>query len=68
MDKFREPSVALGISRLMYHVGRMFENNVPMPAKSAVGFNVDSKLMKKMREKKAGQGYKDEDLKRSLLI
>lgn len=41
MDRFREPSVTLGISRLMYHVGRMFENNVPMPAKSAVGFKVD---------------------------
>ncbi|WP_313561890.1 hypothetical protein [Ruminiclostridium cellobioparum] len=48
--------------------GLCIENNVPMPAKSAVEFNVDSKLMKKMREKKAGQGYKDEDLKKSLLI
>ena len=61
MDKFREPSVAVGISRLMYHVGRMFENNVPMPAKSAIGFKVDSKLMRKMREKKVGQGHKMEE-------
>lgn len=68
MDKFREPSVALGISRLMYHVGRMFENNVPMPDKSAIGFNVDSKLMRKMKEKKVGQGYKQDDWEKSLLI
>ena len=61
MDKFREPSVALGISRLMYHMGRMFENNVPQPAKSAIGFKVDSKLMGKMREKKVGQGYKQDE-------
>lgn len=61
MDKFREPSVALGISRLMYHVGRMFENNVPQPAKSTIGFKVDSKLMRKMREKKVGQGYKQDE-------
>ncbi len=58
MDKFREPSVALGISRIMYHMGRVFENNVPKPAKSAIGFKVDSKLMRKMREKKVGQGHK----------
>lgn len=58
MDKFREPSVAVGISRLMYHVGKMFENNMSPPAKSAIGFKVDSKLMKKMREKKVGQGYR----------
>ncbi len=60
MDKFREPSVALWISKLMYHVGRIFENNVPRPAKSTIGFKVDSKLMKKMREKKVGQGHKQE--------
>ena len=58
MDKFREPSVALGISRLMYLVGRLFENNVLPPAKCAIGFKVDSKLMRKMREKKVGQGHK----------
>ena len=61
MDKFKEPSVSLGISRMMYHVGRIFENNVPLPAKSAIGFKVDSKLMRKMREKKMGQGYKKDD-------
>ncbi len=34
--------------------GRIFENNVPLPDKSAIGFKVDSKLMRKMREKKVG--------------
>ncbi len=58
IDKFREPSIAFGISRLMYHVGRIFENTVPPPAKTAIGFKVDSKLMRKMRQKKVGQGYK----------
>ncbi len=58
MDKFREPSVALGISRMMYHIGRIFENNVPPPAKNAIGFKVDSKLMMKMKEKKVGQGHR----------
>jgi TPR repeat protein len=61
MDKFREPSVAVGISRVMYHVGRTFENNVPMPANSEIGFKVDSKLMRKMREKKVGQGHKRDE-------
>ncbi|PYG84290.1 hypothetical protein LY28_03685 [Ruminiclostridium sufflavum DSM 19573] len=66
MDKFREPSVALGISRMMYHMGRMFENNVPQTAKTAIGFKVDSKLMKKMREKKVGQGYKSDEQRMNL--
>lgn len=57
MDKFREPSVALGISRLMYHVGRMFENNIPFD-KSAIGLKIDSKLLQKLKEKKLAQGHK----------
>ncbi|MHB8065390.1 MAG: tetratricopeptide repeat protein, partial [Ruminiclostridium sp.] len=61
MDKFREHSVALGISRLMYHVGKIVENNMPSPPKTAIGFKVDSKLMRKMREKKLGQGYKRDE-------
>jgi len=58
MNKFGEPNVALEISRLMYHAGRMFENNVPPTAKTEIGFKVDSKLTRKMREKKVGQGQK----------
>ncbi len=68
MDKFREPPVALGISRMMYHVGRIFENNVPLHTKSAIGFKVDSKLMRKMREKKVGQGYKQDKFEQNLSV
>lgn len=61
MDKFREPSVALGISRLMYHAGRIFENNVPPPPKTTIGFKVDSKLLRKLKEKKLALGHKQDE-------
>ncbi len=60
MDKFREPSVALGISRLMYHAGRIFENNIPFD-KSAIGLKIDSKLLRKLKEKKLAQGHKQDE-------
>jgi len=60
MDKFRESSVALGISRMMYHVGRIFENNVPID-KSSVGLKIDSKLLRKLKAKKVAQGYKQDE-------
>ena len=46
--------------------GRIFENNVPLPDKSAIGFKVDSKLMRKRREKKVGQRYKQDDLEQNI--
>ncbi len=60
MDKFREPSVALGISRVMYHVGRIFENNVLID-KSSVGLKIDSKLLRKLKAKKVAQGHKQDE-------
>jgi TPR repeat protein len=60
IDKFREPSVTIGISRLMYYVGRMFENNVPID-KSSVGLKIDSKLLRKLMAKKVAQGHKQDE-------
>lgn len=60
MDKFKEPSMALGISRMMYHVWRIFENNVPID-KSSVGLKIDSKLLRKLKAKKVAQGHKQDE-------
>ncbi len=49
------------------NMGRIFENNVPPPAKTAIGLKVDSKLMRKMR-KKVGQGHKQDESEQSKYI
>ena len=60
MDKWKEPSVSFAVTRLMHHMSRIFENNQP-PQKSTVGLQIDSKRMKKLREKKMAQGHKRDD-------
>ncbi len=60
MDKWKEPSVSFAVSRLMHHMSRIFENNQP-PQKSMIGLQIDSKRMKKLREKKMAQGHKRDD-------
>lgn len=57
LDKFKQPSVVLGISRMMHHMSRIFENNIPIN-KSAIGLKIDSKLLQKLKEKKVAQGHK----------
>lgn len=65
MDKWKEPSVSFAVSRLMHHMSRIFENNHP-PQKSMTGLQIDSKRMKKLREKKMAQGHKRDDLEQKM--
>lgn len=60
MDKWKEPSVSFAVTRLMHHMSRIFENNQP-PQKASIGLQIDSKRMRKLREKKMAQGHKQDD-------
>lgn len=60
MDKFYNPSVSLIVSRMFHHMSKIFEDNVPLIS-SGVGVKIDSKLMRKLREKKVAQGHKKDD-------
>ncbi|MFD1406345.1 MobP3 family relaxase [Robinsoniella peoriensis] len=60
MDKWKEPSVSFAVTRLMHHMSRIFENNQP-PQKSSISLQIDSKRMRKLREKKIAQGHKQDD-------
>ena len=57
IDKFIEPTVALCISRMLRHMSRIFEENM-MPYNNSDGVKVDSKLLRKLKEKKLAQGQK----------
>ena len=55
----RSPSGLLSATRLLYHMGRVFQET-PLPSHST-GHHVESKLMRQIREKKIAAGHKPDD-------
>ena len=53
------PAVALALTRLLHHTGRIFRDNLPAP--SFAGMQVDRKLRQKIREKKIAAGHREDD-------
>ena len=53
------PSLFNSATRLLRHMGRIFQEQAPLPA-GGVSF-VDSKLRRKIREKKIAMGHKPDD-------
>ena len=60
IDKINNPSVCLVASRMLHHMSKIFEDNIPLKS-SGVGLKIDSKLMRKLREKKVAQGHKRDE-------
>ena len=58
-NDLRPPSVMLAATRLLYHMSRIFEDHA-LPQSNA-GLQVDSKLRRKIREKKIAMGHKPDD-------
>jgi hypothetical protein len=50
---------------MFHHMSKTFEDNVPLRS-SGVGIKVDSKLMRKLKEKKMAQGHKKDDHEQSI--
>src|SRR5665648_68608 len=60
IDKFNGPSVSHCITRMLHQMSKIFEENV-MPYRDSNSMKVDSKLLRKLKEKKMAQGHKRED-------
>ena len=60
MDRFQNSSVTLIVSKMFHHMSKIFEDNVPLKS-SGIGIKIDSKLMRKLIEKKMAQGHKKDD-------
>ena len=58
-NDLRPPSVMLAATRLLYHMSQIFEDH-SLPQSSA-GLHVDSKLRRKIQEKKIAMGHKPDD-------
>ena len=53
------PSLFASATRLLHHMGRIFQEQAPPPS-GGISF-VDSKLRRKIREKKIAMGHKPDD-------
>ena len=58
-NDLRPPSIMLAATRLLYHMSRIFEDH-SLPQSSA-GLHIDSKLRRKIQEKKIAMGHKPDD-------
>lgn len=58
-NDLRPPSVMLAAARLLYHISRIFEDH-SLP-RSGTGLHVDSKLRRKIQQKKIALGHKSDD-------
>lgn len=60
MDSFREPSVLLAATRLMYRLGNIFREDY-RKATGGSAFHIDRKRRRKLQEKKQAQGHARDD-------
>jgi len=59
-DSLRPPSVMLAVTRLLHHMGRIFQEQLPAPVIPG-GIKMDRKLRRKLQEKKIALGHKPDD-------
>ena len=59
-EEQRPPDVMLAVTRLLYHMSRVFQDN-SIPKSRPGGIQIDRKRLRKLREKKIAQGHKPDD-------
>jgi TPR repeat protein len=60
LDSFRDPSLFLAATRLLHHMSRIFaEEQRKLPG--GLGMQMDSKLSRRLRQKKIAQGHAPDD-------
>ena len=59
-DNLKPPSVMLSVSRLLHHMGRIFQEQAPVPSVPG-GIQIDRKRLVQLREKRIAMGHKPDD-------
>ena len=59
-DNLKPPSVMLSVTRLLDHMGRIFQEQIPTPTIPS-GIQTDRKRLAQLREKKSAMGHKADD-------
>ena len=60
LEENRPPSAMLAVTRLLYHMGRIFQDN-SVPKSRPGGIKIDRKRLKKLQEKRMASGHKPDD-------
>ena len=59
-NSLKPPSVMLSLTRLLHHMGHIFQDQVP-PLSIPGGIQIDRKRLAQLREKKVAMGHKADD-------
>ena len=59
-DSLKPPSVMLSVSRLLHHMSRIFQEQMPVPTVPG-GIQIDQKRLVQLREKKIAMGHEADD-------
>ncbi|MDE6589849.1 MAG: relaxase MobL [Oscillospiraceae bacterium] len=59
-DSLKSPSAMLSVTRLLHHMSRVFQEQMPTPSVPG-GIQIDRKRLAKIREKKIAMGHKADD-------
>ena len=59
-DCLKPPTVMLSVTRLLHHMGRIFQEQIPAPSVPG-GIRIDRKRLAQLREKKIAMGHKPDD-------
>ena len=59
-NSLKPPSVMLSVTRLLHHMGHIFQDQVP-PLSIPGGIQIDRKRLAQLREKKVAMGHKTDD-------
>ena len=59
-DDLKPPSVMLSVTRLLHQMGRIFQEQAPVPTVPG-GIQIDRKRLVQLREKKIAMGHKPDD-------
>ncbi len=59
-DNLKPPSIMLSVTRLLHHMGRIFQEQTPSPSVPG-GIQIDRKRLVQLREKKIAMGHKADD-------
>nr|WP_325213627.1 MobP3 family relaxase [uncultured Oscillibacter sp.] len=59
-DNLKPPSVMLSVTRLLHHMNRIFQEQIPAPTIPG-GIQIDRKRLQQLREKKIAMGHKPDD-------
>ena len=60
LDDFRQRLMIQGVTKILNHLGDLFQEQQP-PSPGGLRVKVDHKLKRKLQEKKAAQGHKQDD-------